>query len=197
MFANALISGFTEDEGDMTGSYALEQKLRSKYSTESIVYNVREWKEDMKSFAARMERDGVENCAIIGYSWGGGYGAQKLANELLKRGIGVPIMLLCDPVYRPLWLPTWGIANLLGFRALIPDSALIKVNKHVGEVKGVRQTHNTPMGHDVKHRGRKLDLTLLIGYNHSEIDNAAVWHDMVLEEVGNSLAVEGAHDDWR
>ena len=196
MLAVALISGFTEDEGDMTGTYALEQRLYHLYGADLIVYNVREWKEDMKDFAKRIKRDGVENCAIVGYSWGGGYGAQKLANQLIKRDIGVPVMLLCDPVYRPLWLPTWGIANLLGFRALVRDSALIKVNDRVGAVEGIRQVHNRPMGHDLWYRGRKKELHLVVGYEHSEIDNSRVWHDLVVSEISKMITLGGAHNDW-
>lgn len=191
MTAIVTFSGFTESEHSSSGTEELHRKIVSKLGDRDDVkvYDLRAWKADTKGLAAKMDRYGTTRAIIIGYSWGAGYASQKLAKRLARHGIPVPLMLLCDPVYRPTWLPTWGFANLLGFRALIRKSASIKIPANVHNVAAVRQTNNTPSGHPLK-RGMLTNLILdrnLLGYTHQTIDAAPEWYDLVKEHLNHLL----------
>lgn len=186
--AIACISGFTETDRDSTGMDQLQRAIAADYETRGNVevYDLRPWKHDAKGFAALMKRDGISQAIVIGYSWGGGYGSPRLCRELLAVGIQVPQVLLCDPVFRPQWLPAIGPANVFCIRALIPGSAVIKFPAGVGAIDGVRQTRKSPRGHAVQiGDGKPFDLPLMTRKTlvHTNIDSSYEFRALVAEKL--------------
>jgi len=181
------IGGFTETVDESTGmQWAYQAHIRRYDNHEDIdVEPVRPWKSKWKRIAKRAALDGVDDVVIVAYSWGAGWGAQVLAEELLRLGVRVPLVVLCDPVYRPKWLPTWMSANVFGFRALTPNLTAIKVPYGVGRVVGVRQNTKWQMlkGHKLSHRGQKFHLPLVRGAKHSDIDSSPQWFRLVSSEL--------------
>ena len=182
------ISGFTETEERLTGMEEIQRQLDDQYRHEDRVhvYDLRPWKHNAKGLAALAKRDGITHAIILGYSWGGGYGSPRLAKCLIKEGIKIPLVLLCDPVYRPQWLPSLGPANIFGFRALIPRSAVITFPAEIKCISGIRQHNNIPQGHKVRiGDGPAFDMVLInrSNINHGLIDNSYEWKSLVAAEI--------------
>jgi len=183
------IGGFTETARDSTGLEDVHRCVIKPYANrhDVEVQPVRPWKDDWKGLARRAHRDDVQEVVIIAYSWGAGWGAQRFARELRRHWIKVRLMLLCDPVYRPLWLPSWGFANLLGFRALIKDSATIEVPDNVRDLRGLRQDNKSPRGHACRWGGRKVVFPKVANATHTNIDSSPAWEALVGDALFQSL----------
>ncbi len=183
------VSGLFQDEGELHGTYKIQRDLKEKYSPQVACYDVRTWDHNPKEFASLLKNDGITHVIIHAYSWGGGYGAPRLCDELVRQGIVIVCVMVCDGVYRPKWLPAWGIANLLGFRAIIKDSASIKYHEKVQRIVGLRQIASTPMGHPISWRGMKYSPTVVFGKNvdHLTIDECDQWRHLVFTEVQKAV----------
>ena len=179
--------GFTEDRSKRTGQEILwAEELRAFSCSEVSVAWPSEWNADPEDEVYFLKRNGIQRIVLIGYSYGGGYGVQKLADLAIKEGLEVPLMLLCDPVYRPKWLPGW--KWLHSPRSLFPDGAEIKVNPKVGRVSYVRQEISLPRAHKVSlSPGTVLGRALTLEALHTEIDEAPEWRYMVREELEKLL----------
>lgn len=189
--------GFTEDMGEATGTELLWRRLRWLASDEVVVAPPVTWDARVDRLAAFLRRQGVERVVVTGYSWGGGYGAQLFARECGGRGIAVPLMLLCDPVYRPLWLPPrLPLLQLrlpllpLAFRAMLPGAAEIRIPRNVRRVVWVRQTLSLPMGHplDADPHATVVEPVMVLPYGHTAIDAAPEWHELAVTRIGEYLA---------
>lgn len=190
MLGIATISGFRESDLEGSGTEDTHRKiLRPLADGRALVYDVRPWNASPRAFAAMMVRDGIDRLVIVGYSWGAGYGAQRLARACARFGIVVELMLLCDPVFRPLWLPAWGVANLFGFRALIPRSACIEIPANVRRVASVFQRQTVPQGHPVRACSAWTEVVpaLEVESTHTLIDSSPEWQAMVTNELGETL----------
>ncbi len=188
------ISGFTETEMDACGQDKIQRRLDQKFHHDQDVevYDLRPWKADMAGLAELARRDGITHAIVLGYSHGAGYGSPHLCRELAARKIHVPLVLLCDPVYRPQWLPRWTIAQILSFRALIPRSATISFPGTVGRIRGVRQANNVPQGHRIRiGKGEPFDVWLLTrpDVTHADIDDSEEWAELVDTEVEKTIGV--------
>lgn len=177
--------GFTEDLGSSSGTERLWQRLRGHATSEVLVTPPAAWDARTDRAAAFLQRQQVERVVIIGYSWGAGYASQRFAKECGERGIAVPLMLLCDPVYRPLWLPPLLPLLPLAFRALVPGSASIKIPRNVRRVAWVRQNRSLPMGHplDADPHATVVESAELLPFSHTAIDECQPWHDLALAKV--------------
>jgi hypothetical protein len=98
-------------------------------------------------------------------------------------------MVLCDPVYRPLWLPPLLPLLPLAFRALIPGAASIKIPRNVRRVAWVRQTLSLPMGHpiDADPYATVVEDAVLLPYGHTAIDESSEWHALALDKITTYL----------
>ena len=173
--------GFTEDLSRETGTEALYRDvIRPRSSAEMMTLLPVEWDHPPGKLVGALHRMGVPSVVVIGYSWGAGYGAQRFAAAALRAGIAVDLMLLCDPVYRPLWLPPFLGTLPLALRALLPDSAVIRVPHGVRRVAAVRQAISLPRGHKL-HLGPATasPLPRVLPYSHTAIDSAPEWHALV------------------
>lgn len=184
------IQGFTEDLAHETGTEWLYKRVIRKFSGPEVTTTwPMPWDVDTAAVAAFALRQGFAEAVIVGYSWGAGYGAQRLAEELGELGIRVRLMLLCDPVYRPRWLPAWMGAFPLVFRAL-GRTARVRVPASVKRVAWVRQRENLPAGHDLKadDLGRTtIEDPLWLRYRHTAIDQAPEWFELVEQKLKEEL----------
>tara|TARA_R110000868_G_scaffold162116_3_gene393108 strand:+ start:110 stop:700 length:591 start_codon:yes stop_codon:yes gene_type:complete len=189
----AVISGFTETERKSCGLDTIQRDLAELYkpAAQVEVYDLRSWKADMKGLASLMKRDGITHTVIIAYSHGAGYASPLLSRYLDEHNISVKSALLCDPVYRPQWLPRWTIAQLLSIRSLIPKSAVIKFPANVQSIKGVRQVQNIPRAHPVIIEGREKSWEVSLidrpSINHSCIDEAPEFRNLVFNNIAKIL----------
>jgi len=183
------ITGYLQKEGDPTGIHRIRREILAPLEQAFVEFDiepVRPWKSDWCELAKRASLDGISSVVIVAYSWGAGWAAQVLARELMKLGIPVRLMVLIDPVYRPLWLPAWGFANLLGFRAIVPNSATIDVPPNVWRVVGIRQNKTVPCGHPIRWDGVTMRLPL-IDSTHLTIDDSPEASSLVSTEISKLI----------
>lgn len=140
-----VIGGFTQDRGEATGVLRLWDRLQTLAGPHTHVLLL-EWHDNMAEIAeqiaaVRQLHDAPCRVTIHGYSYGGGWGAPRLARECAKRSIRVARMTLCDPVYKhPLWV-LW-ILSLSPWR-------VIRIPANVERVDYFCQSHSIPRGHRV------------------------------------------------
>ncbi len=139
---------------------------------------------------------------LIGFSWGAGWGAMRLARELQALGIEVRDMVLSDPVYRSAWwLLAWRSKFPSGhgqgkertkigllFRAaccllwrlgqalpwLVPE---IAVPDKVERMWVARQSQNLPQGHDLSSRCWPHE-TYDYSVRHAAMDDLKEFHSV-------------------
>lgn len=164
-------SGFTQHAGDATnGCTDVFASLAARHGGNGNRIELQEWKACPKHTShmiVRLSGDKAPAVTLCGYSWGAGYGTMAIARELHKHGIGVPYMVLSDPVYH-------GVAL---WRALIPSSLMrwikIKIPPNVRHVYWCRQRENKPCGHDLVAESpyTKIHDPLWVDKPHAEMDN--------------------------
>lgn len=116
---------------------------------------------------------------IYAHSWGGGWGAPRLARALQRDPwpIPVPKMILADPVYRhPLWSLSW-LSMFPGREITVPSN--------VGEVIYFLQDKQKPMGHRVvaeQERCTKVgEPTVFHDKVHGEMDEIKEFHEACVQ----------------
>ena len=178
--------GFTEDLSRNTGTERLFREVTRKLVGPDLTcLDPRQWDADTEAMASYLSRSKVTECAVIGYSYGGGFTAQKFAKACLKYNITIKLMLLCDPVYRPTWLPAWHILQPFAIRSLIPKSVAISIPRSVENVFWVRQTISLPKAHELNSEWpqTKIYSPQILSYGHTVIDEAPEWFNLVREKL--------------
>lgn len=175
-----LVSGFRQDHRRLTGMDVLLQSLLPFQAPDSWLDYV-PWDHDMAGLAAFMHRHAALDAEInvAAYSWGAGRGAVRLAEELRERGRRVSRMVLCDPVYRRPWVPTW-------FNALpwsLTEGRTIRFPATVDQVEWFYQRNDKPAGH------RPVGARIISGgvelpYTHAGMEDSAEFHQAVRDVVG-------------
>lgn len=186
MKAIVSFQGFTETESSATGTEDLYFDVVRQFSRKDITtYQPRRWNTELEHLLDQLVRQRIHDVIVIGYSWGAGFTSQRFAKLAPEWGIKIPLMLLCDPVYRPLWMPAWLGANPLCFRSLLPKSTKITVPKSVRRVAGVRQKISLPAGHHVTHESphTHIEPFRVLEYSHTSIDAATEWFSLVRNEL--------------
>lgn len=147
-----LISGFTQNGRRCHGVLKLSERLHELgYNNHVSRVTLHTWKDNWASVAENIWLLGQLHRAtvivnIYAYSWGGGWGAVRLARELNKRGIQVLYIVCSDAVFRhPSLLMRW--TSLLGRK--YPWSPKIRIPSNVVHVKPFHQTQNRPQGHRI------------------------------------------------
>lgn len=137
--------GFRESWQEPSGQETLWLALRDFTSYDVWLLPPAAWNSDVKATAALIDRhlddDGV--IVSLGYSWGGGWRAPRLARALDALGRSVKHMILCDPVYRSPWMPSWLPLNPLSLTRL----PTISIPRNVERVTWFYQRENRPHGH--------------------------------------------------
>lgn len=210
--AEVFITGNSQSYEKPAGLHALQKEHEDKYRChkEVEVYQCIEWKTNMDAFGSMLYADGVKRLIVYGYSYGFGYGTQKLCRYIEKRNkkmrkqwwkkgkkfkghkhpdeISIIAVVGCDGVGRSRWLPTSPLLYAFQIRSMT-DLIHIHIPDIVQNVYGLRQRENRPAGHKYKWRGKKItpstyatdrDGTVL---NHSNMDESARWHELVKQVV--------------
>lgn len=182
--------GFTQSWQKETGQEKLWRALRdlvaqevyrwgSGASGDVLLLPPATWDSDVEAVAGLIARN-VEGPVIsIGYSWGGGWRAPRLARALQQHGRGIQHLILCDPVYRSPWLPTWLPINPLSLLRF----PTITIPANVRRVSWFFQRVNKPAGHEPVAQDPKLTLIepgIELGCAHSEMDDAPEYHRRAL-----------------
>lgn len=186
MKAVITFQGFTESDSAATGTEDLYFDIIRPFASRNVTtYQPRTWKTDVENLLSQLIRQRIHDVVIVGYSWGAGYTAQKFAKLAPEYGIRIPLMMLCDPVYRPTWMPAWMGANPLCFRSMMPASKRIVIPESVKRVCGVRQNVNLPQGHELAHESpvTKIEPFRVLPYSHTAIDAAPEWFSLVRNEL--------------
>lgn len=186
-----VIAGNLQDDYELNGClrcWDFLLPLRSRH----VHVELLEWHANMRDVAEKVAavkllHDAPCRVTINAYSWGGGWGAPRLARELGKRGIDVLRMNLCDPVYRhPLWCLTW--------LALVPGR-LISIPANVHLVQSFVQKNSLLRGHRVSAEGIHTTIAPPVevaGVTHVNMHKLEAWH---AQAVAN--AKEVASGEWR
>ena len=183
-----LITGFRQKSGRATtGLDNVFHELHSRLAEPGTAIWQREWSDDMRALAAQINRYRVNNRAdvlIVAYSWGVGYGAIKLANELRHYDLAVRALYSIDGVYRH-----WTRIRSL-FSRWNPLAPKIKLPVNVETCVYWRQVSNHPQGHEIVPvlpiqyvvPGNDAD-GILERHTHQTIDNANVIREAIVEQI--------------
>lgn len=185
MIAVVTFQGFTESDQYPSGTEDLFFDVIREFSTKRVTtYHPRRWNSDIRALLDQLVRHRIHDVILVGYSWGAGYACMKFAQLAPERGIKIKLALLCDPVYRPLWLPAWMGANPLCVGA-VTKSAKIEVPRSVARVAWVRQKISIPSGHDLvsKYGTTRIEPGRFLEYSHTSIDSASQWFSLVRNEL--------------
>lgn len=175
-----LISGFTQTLERQNGMSRLWLKMRPVASPTTCV-QIYTWDADwdeVSGFIALNSAD-APTVNVYAYSWGAGWGFVKLAERLSERGLEIRNAVLCDPVYRNPYLPTW---FSLAPRSLFGERT-IRVPMNVREVRWFYQTQNKPAGHEPESNGRtKIHRGVQLHYPHAGMEDSVEFHQAVLRQ---------------
>jgi pimeloyl-ACP methyl ester carboxylesterase len=108
MIAVVQFQGNLQSGANQSGMEDLHFQVTRKFASETItVIHPRRWNSDTEALMDMLVRQAIHTVILIGYSWGAGYQCMKFAKLAPEWGIRIPLALLCDPVFRPLWMPSW------------------------------------------------------------------------------------------
>ena len=188
------ISGFSQTSKRVNGVMAAFHEgaaRRREAGIEGVRFEYRTWRTDWECFAAYcrflLGNGGGKHVSIVGYSWGGGWGARVLANQLRFQGIAVPRMFLADAVYRSSILPKWLPANPLS----LMSRSKIKLPSNVGHVTWMRQKQSRVRGHDVVALvpGKtRIDPAIVVRVGHSQIYETPEFERMAKDLVNDGFS---------
>ena len=177
--------GFTETDADYCGTEELYFNVVRRFANDDITtFHPRRWNSPLDHLMGMLMRQRIHEVVLIGYSWGAGYSCMKFAKMARENGITIPLALLCDPVYRPTWMPAILGANPLNIYSL-DRRTKIKVPGTIKRVKWVRQNLTIPCGHDLvaDSPGTVIEHAITIKAAHTVIDEMPEWHNLVKDEL--------------
>lgn len=192
MFYFLCISGFRQTESRLPGTWLLSEKLRAAgYSNGSRMrlshfhWNAR-WQDKAEEIANVAKHYGqTPRVAVFAYSWGAGFGAMQLAEQLDRRGLAVDKCVLSDPVYRhPFalfrWLALCGGSEFTRYHFFAPP--VIRMPPNIREAWVFRQAMNYPRGHRLAAGGGTIiHPAVELRRVHGEMDDAPEFHACAME----------------
>lgn len=190
------ISGFTQSAEVFNGvlhRFLEAMDVRREMEADGARIEYRAWDTDWPAFAeyCRGLVGYGGTVSIVGYSWGGGWGAKRLSEQLQDRGLYIPRMLLCDPVYRSPFLPAWLPLNPLSLIAIGKLRPAIRLPSNIRRVEWLRQGVSYPRGHDlvaINSQATRIKAPVEIQLVHSEMDESYEFAEMSRELVRSVLA---------
>lgn len=173
----------------MHGVFKLAESLHERgYNNTISRVSLRPWNADWAEVAESIWLIGQRHEApvvvnIYAYSWGVGWGAVQLAEELRKRNIDVQALVSADGVYRhPNPLMRWQSLVRRDWTTLAP---VITIPKNVRRVAAFHQTINHPQGHCLVRVGGAQIRSREIPATHQYIDDAEEFHEACFEAARN------------
>lgn len=177
-----VISGYTQDELQDTGSRRLYRKLREEFRGSNVEVFLVAWNHDMRKLAGWINylRDGAKATVVVAcYSWGCGHGFLKLAKQLLKRGIKIAKAVCCDGVFHPAWYAPWRYF----FVAWRRDHVKIKLPLSVLSVEWATQENEWPYGHEIVADHFDVpDAKPMLSEVHQSMDST-VWYHLTTRDA--------------
>jgi pimeloyl-ACP methyl ester carboxylesterase len=171
------IMGFRESSRSVTGIEKAWRKIRLLASRDLTVITPYEWDENLSGLAnfifRNSDRPQLTEVMVIAYSWGCGVGFLRFANEAREIGLEIREAVLCDPVYRSRWLPTWLPVNPLSVTPIFRPKIVVPAS--VRRVEWVRQRMNIPQGHDLVAENPALTFIAAgryVQHTHTAIDDS-------------------------
>lgn len=180
------IMGFRERTLHETGIERAWKALRPLTSHDVFLVTPYEWDEDVTGLAnfIRRNSDTLPEVMVIAYSWGCGQGFIDFAREAACLNLQISIAVLCDPVYRSRFLPTWIPANPMSVLPICRPT--ITVPCSVRRVAWVRQCVDIPSGHDLVAEDPQLTRIGLGKYlkvGHTRIDDSPEFQELAEMEA--------------
>jgi hypothetical protein len=181
MKAIVMFSGFQESEARQSGfEKGFFSTVRPFADEKTTVYHPRTWKTNVRNLLRQLYENGISQVAVITYSHGQAAGLD-FARLAPHYGVTVELLLCCDPIYRPKWLPRWTLAQAVSFRSVI-GKPTIKVPPSVRKVHYVIQDLTLPAGHRMVAEDPKqtaIATPIKIGLPHVRIDESPTWWALV------------------
>lgn len=189
------ISGFRQSAERFNGVFRQFREAASRRREMGIAdarIEYRTWRSEWDAFAeyTRSLLDFNGEVWIVGYSWGAGWGAKRLAVELNFRGLTVPGMLLCDPVYRSPVLPAWLPLNPLSLIHKRRWAPKIYLPSNIRNVRWLRQDVSRPQAHQlvaVNPQATVIHPPKVLQLIHSEMDESNEFAAMSRELVNQAF----------
>lgn len=180
-----MFTGFTESERKQSGFEKVFFEIVRNFTNGKItIYHPRTWTTNVDNLLRQLYDNGISEVAILCYSHGQ-HAAMDFGRKADKYGVKIRLLLTCDAVYRPSWLPRWNWLQPLAIRAVV-GTPKIKVPHTVSEVHSVIQRVQKPCGHTLVAEDDKATLIhppLELTYAHTRIDEAPEWWDLVREQL--------------
>lgn len=148
-----IIPGFTQNVGGDIGANKMWKHLHREFHDDfTAVLAPIAWHQPMDHWAGfvhSMIEDADDPCIMIaGYSYGCGWGFQKISKYLEDWAINVRCAVLCDPVYRsPFYSLAWRSMITKDVPIVGWMAPTIRVRKNVREVHSFYQLENRPRAH--------------------------------------------------
>jgi hypothetical protein len=181
MKAIIMFSGFQESEARQSGFEKGFFSTVRPFADENVtVYHPRTWKTNVHNLLRQLYENGISQVAVITYSHGQA-AALDFASAAPCYGVTVDILLCCDPIYRPSWLPRWTLAQAVSFRSVLGNPK-IKVPSSVKRVHYVIQDITLPSGHRMIAEDPKetqIASPIKIQLPHIRIDESPTWWALV------------------
>ncbi len=185
---NYFISGFTENRSQLTGLGQAWHKCQEA-ELKSTTCSLFPWNYNWFHEARRLQNFATPSPTIniFGYSWGAGYGAIQLAENLRTVGnYDVHVMVLADPVYcDPCFLLRWKTIFSSRYAITRRFAPVITIPSNVRAVYWSRQYKNWPRAHSLQAEDKihtaimspKLETRL----EHGQMDEAPWFQEKVKE----------------
>lgn len=178
--------GFRESDRWETGIERIwKDGLRPLARPDVCVVMPTDWDEDVRGFAQMIQRTSPvippPEIMVIAYSWGCGWAFIRFAKECQRLGLRIAVAVLCDPVYRSPWLPSWLPINPLSISPILRP--VITIPASVERVEWVRQNVDLPSGHDVVARDEtatRIGLGRYLKVGHTHIDDSPEFHELAI-----------------
>lgn len=168
MEAIVVISGFTQQNHENTGSKELWRQLRIERDlcdARDVKVYLREWNTDWRVFAEEINDLEPTEVLVCAYSYGGGFGMPELSRRLVA-----PVTcVLCDPVYRS--------ETILGrWKAFFDRKIDVPLNVTVKH-HFVQKAKWWQLDGDPLKGGHSLCRATILDYTHGDMDNSHEYHE--------------------
>jgi len=195
------ISGYTQGRKHRTGLSSLWLELHKEFTDPKVcVFPVLPWKHDWATLARFIDvhsdrTNGTKpKVCIIGYSWGGGWAAQQLAEQLRVCGLEVDRMVLADPVYRSKFIVCRWRTILRRGGAMSCFVPSISIPSNVLHVQSTRQSNNWPQAHKLEPDSSTTRIEKPIKdpeRNHNQMDESPIFLNMASAAVRELIRGNG------
>lgn len=181
--------GYSQTTRRITGIELAWREARKHSSPTCWILPPMPWDADQEAIAQLIHRNAPEARVYChSYSYGAGWAFIQFCNEMAKLNRRIAQANLCDPVHR--------YPNALFFLKPLSLTQVPKITipANVDFVRWVRQTIDTPAGHDLKASDPNtfIDRATFVEAGHNSIDESDAFQRLVQWCVEDSIVQEAA-----